>query len=448
METDVMRNAVSQTVTAHAATSSEDTWPLYSRIAWKLVPIIFLVQIFGFLDRANVGFAKLQMQHDLSLSNAAYGLGAGIFFIGYFVFEIPSNLLLNRMGAKLLFARILLVWGLATIAMAFVKSEMQFYVLRFVIGVAEAGFAPGTQVYLSQWFPGKYRGRINGAFLSSLPIGLALGGPIAGLVMSTLHHTAGYAGWQWLFIIEGAVSVALVPVVLKLLPNRLQDASWLADDEKRIVADDVAQLAREADSHHWTATLSPIVLCLTTIYFLVLAGNYGIGFWLPQIIRNSGVANTMDVGLLSAVPYIFTVFGMLVIGKLSDRAPDRARYLVLCSLLSAAGLAVTALWIKDTVIGLAGMTMVAVGILGSIPVFWAVVARRLSGAAAVVGFAFINSIGNLAGFVSPYAIGIITDQTGTQISGLYALSAMSLAAAILLMLFVREKRALIEEEAK
>ncbi|WP_322040182.1 MFS transporter [Burkholderia diffusa] len=443
-----MRHAVSQTIAARPATSGEDTWPLYSRIAWKLIPIIFLVQIFGFLDRANVGFAKLQMQHDLALSNAAYGLGAGIFFIGYFVFEIPSNLLLNRMGAKALFARTLLVWGLATIAMAFVKNEYEFYALRFVIGVAEAGFAPGTQVYLSQWFPAQYRGRINGAFLTSLPVGLALGGPIAGLVMTTLHHAGGYAGWQWLFVIEGTVSVALVPLVLKLLPNRLHDAGWLTGDEKQIVSNDVARLARQADSHHWTATLSPMVLCLTAIYFLVLAGNYGIGFWLPQIIRNSGVAHTMDVGLLSAVPYIFTVFGMLVIGKLSDRASDRSHYLVFCSLLSAVGLAVTALWIKDTAIALAGMTLVAVGILGSIPVFWAVVARRLTGAAAIVGFAFINSIGNLAGFVSPYTIGIITDRTGTQISGLYALSAMSLAAAIIILLFVREKRALIDEDAK
>ncbi|RKR31372.1 MULTISPECIES: MFS transporter [Paraburkholderia] len=443
-----MRNAVSQAVAPHGATSGEDTWPLYSRIAWKLIPIIFLVQIFGFLDRANVGFAKLQMQHDLALSNAAYGLGAGIFFIGYFLFEIPSNLILDRVGAKLLFARTLLVWGLATIAMAFVKNDYEFYALRFIIGVAEAGFAPGTQVYLSQWFPARYRGRINGVFLTSLPIGLALGGPIAGLVMSTLQDAGGHAGWQWLFVIEGAVSVALVPLVLKMLPNRLQDAGWLADDERRIVADDVAQLARQAESHHWKATVSPMVLCLTAIYFLVLAGNYGIGFWLPQIIRNSGVANTLNIGLLSSVPYIFTVFGMLMIGKLSDRAADRSRYLVLCSLLSAVGLAVTALWIKDTVIALTGVTMVAVGILGSIPVFWAVVARRLTGAAAVVGFAFINSVGNLAGFVSPYGIGIITDRTGTQISGLYALSVMSLAAAILLLLFVREKRALIEKEAK
>ncbi|MEI7297469.1 MFS transporter [Paraburkholderia tropica] len=443
-----MRNAISQAVVAHTATPAKDSWPLYSRIAWKLIPIIFLVQIFGFLDRANVGFAKLQMQHDLGLSNAAYGLGAGIFFIGYFVFEIPSNLLLDRMGAKLLFARTLLVWGLATIAMAFAKNDLQFYGLRFIIGVAEAGFAPGTQLYLSQWFPGKYRGRINSAFLISLPIGLALGGPIAGLVMSTLHLTSGYAGWQWLFFIEGAVSVALVPLVLRLLPNRLQDARWLNNDEKRIVAEDVAHLARQAESRHWSATLSPMVLCLTTIYFLVLAGNYGIGFWLPQIIRNSGVAHTMDVGLLSAVPYIFTVFAMLVIGKLSDRSGDRARYLVLCSLLSAIGLAVTAIWIRDTAIGLAGMTLVAIGILGSIPVFWAVVARRLTGAAAVVGFAFINSIGNLAGFVSPFAIGIITDRTGTQISGLYTLSAMSLLSAILLILFVRERRTLTDEDTK
>jgi MFS family permease len=443
-----MQNAVPHSGVGTATAPTENTWPLYSRVAWRLIPIIFLVQIFGFLDRANVGFAKLQMQHDLSLSNAAYGLGAGIFFIGYFLFEIPSNLLLNRIGAKLLFARTLLVWGLATVAMAFVSNDIEFYILRFIIGVAEAGFAPGTQLYLSQWFPARYRGRINGAFLISLPVGLALGGPIAGLVMGTLHQVGGYAGWQWLFVIEGTISVALVPLLLKRLPNRLEDAKWLNVNEKQIVADDVAQLARQADSHRWTATFSPMILCLTTIYFLVLAGNYGIGFWLPQIIHNSGVTKTITVGMLSSVPYLFTIAAMLFIGKMSDRAQDRSHYLVFCSLLSALGLVITAVWIKDTAIGLMGMTLVSVGILSSIPVFWAVVARRLTGAAAVVGFAFINSVGNLAGFASPYAIGVITDKTGTQVSGLYALSAMSLAASFMLLLFVRERQFSATREVK
>ncbi|MFJ3056688.1 MFS transporter [Herbaspirillum sp. NPDC087042] len=435
-----MQNAIPKQSATQTAAVDEDTWPLYSRIAWRLIPIIFVVQIFGYLDRANVGFAKLQMQHDLSLSNAAYGLGAGIFFVGYFLFEIPSNLLLQRMGAKLLFARILLVWGLATVLMAFVKDETQFYILRFVIGVAEAGFAPGTQLYLSQWFPAKYRGRINSAFLISLPVGLALGGPIAGLVMGNLHNVAGHAGWQWLFIIEGAISVALVPWLLMSLPNKLADASWLATDEKRIVADDVAQLARQADTHDWRATFSPIIVLLTLVYFLTLAGNYGVGFWLPQIIRNSGIESTVSIGFLSSIPYLFTIIAMPYIGKMSDRARDRSHYLVLCALLSCVGLVITALWLKQTAIGLFGMTLVATGVLSSIPVFWALVARRLSGSAAIVGFAFINSIGNLAGFASPYGIGLITDKTGTQVAGLYALAAMSFFAACLLLFFVRERK--------
>lgn len=431
-------NVASMTSTQEKGTD----WSLYGRIAWRLIPILFLVQVVGFLDRVNVGFAKLQMQADLGLSNAAYGLGAGVFFIGYFIFEIPSNILLNRVGAKVWFARILITWGLATVAMAWVKDEFWFYVLRFLVGAAEAGFAPGTQLYFSQWFPSRFRGRINGLFLISIPLSVVIGGPLGGFILGHMNHVGGYAGWQWLFIILGVVSVALAPVLLWILPSRLSNATWLTEVEQRRVATDITKLSENSECAGWREMFKlRKTQYLTVIYFLMLCGNYGVAFWMPQIIKNTGIADPMTVGWLSAIPYLAAMICMLIVSRLSDKSDDRAKYMVLCGVLAAAGLALTAFAIKDTTLAITGMAMAASGILSSVPIFWAIAARMYSGSAATVGFAFINSIGNLGGFVSPYMIGLIADSTGSPLAGLYTLSGFEVFAVLMLAFLIRERRA-------
>ncbi len=419
---------------------AENTWDLYRRIAWKLLPVLFAVQVVGFLDRVNVGFAKLQMQSDLGLSNAAYGLGAGIFFIGYFLFEVPSNLLLNRVGAKVWFARILVTWGAATIAMAFVKDETWFLILRFIVGAAEAGFAPGTQLYFSQWFPAKYRGRINGLFLMSIPLSIVLGGPLAGLILQHLHRLGGIGGWQWLFIIEGLLSIGLTPWLLLALPSRIADARWLTGAERLIVERDVTALAHGAGLSTIRALLTaPRTLQLSLIYFLMQCGNYGVAFWLPQIMKNTGIDSPVEIGLLSACPYLLALITILAVGYLSDRSERRVRWLAACALVAAAGLALCGMFIQDTLIALLGLSLAAAGILGTIPVFWAMTARFYSGVAAAVGFAIINAIGNLGGFASPYLIGLIADAYGSPLIGLYALSAVEVLAVLLLLVYVHDR---------
>jgi nitrate/nitrite transporter NarK len=278
-------------------------------------------------------------------------------------------------------------------------------------------------------------------FLVSIPLSVVIGGPLAGAVLGNLHQVGGMAGWQWLFIIEGVVSVGLAPALLMILPNSVKDAKWLNLAEKRTVALEVLKVNAQAESTTWESMYKlPKTYYLTAIYFLMLCGNYGVVFWMPQIIKSTGIANPMTVGWLSALPYLAAMVCMPLVSRLSDSAADRSRYLVVCGVLAAAGLSIAAFWIKDTTLALVGLSMAAAGILSSVPVFWALAARCYVGSAAVVGFAIINSIGNLGGFVSPYAIGLITDATGSQLAGLYTLSGMEVAAVLMLVTLIRVPR--------
>jgi MFS family permease len=406
---------------------------LYTKIAWRIVPILILIFFIANLDRANVGFAALQMRQELGFSNAAYGLGAGIFFIGYFLFEIPSNIALEKVGAKIWFARIVLTWGIATVALAFVTDTTWFYVLRFVIGAAEAGTAPGVMLFLSQWVPDSQRGRFNSLYWVSVPIAFVAAGPFSGLIMTQFNGLAGYSGWQWLFAAEGLLTILVAPLILFGLANDINDAKWLTDDEKRVAQDGVAKLAKAANAHTYKDALrkpETILACLA--YFFLLIGYYGIAFWLPQLIKQAGISHTMTIGWLSALPWLAAGVSVVFVGPFSDSPGRRGAVRTIAMLMTAIGFWMSAYFSASIALSLFGLTMAAVGILSASTVFWANLARIYIGGAAAVGFATINSIGNLGGFVSPYMLGLITDATGSTVLGMYAIAA-SIAISGLLM---------------
>jgi MFS family permease len=415
---------------------------LYTKIAWRIIPILILIFFFANLDRANVGFAALQMRQELGFSNAAYGLGAGIFFIGYFLFEIPSNIALEKVGAKIWFARIVLTWGIATVALAFVADTTWFYVLRFVIGAAEAGTAPGVMLFLSQWVPDSQRGRFNSLYWVSVPIAFVAAGPLSGLIMTQFNGLAGYSGWQWLFAVEGVLTILVAPLILLGLANDIKDAKWLTEDEKRVAEDGVAKLAKAANAHTYKDALrkpETILACLA--YFFLLIGYYGITFWLPQLIKQAGISDTMTIGWLAALPWLAAGLSVVFVGPFSDSPGRRGAVRTIAMLMTAVGFWMSAYFSASIALSLFGLTMAAVGILSASTVFWANLARIYIGGAAAVGFATINSIGNLGGFVSPYMLGLITDATGSTVLGMYAIAASIAISGTLMAVCFRKSDA-------
>lgn len=415
---------------------------LYTKIAWRIIPILILIFFFANLDRANVGFAALQMRQELGFSNAAYGLGAGMFFIGYFLFEIPSNIALEKVGAKIWFARIVLTWGIATVALAFVADTTWFYVLRFVIGAAEAGTAPGVMLFLSQWVPDSQRGRFNSLYWVSVPIAFVAAGPLSGLIMTQFNGLAGYSGWQWLFAVEGVLTILVAPLILLGLANDIKDAKWLTEDEKRVAEDGVAKLAKAANAHTYKDALrkpETILACLA--YFFLLIGYYGIAFWLPQLIKQAGISDTMTIGWLAALPWLAAGLSVVFVGPFSDSPGRRGAVRTIAMLMTAVGFWMSAYFSASIALSLFGLTMAAVGILSASTVFWANLARIYIGGAAAVGFATINSIGNLGGFVSPYMLGLITDATGSTVLGMHAIAASIAISGTLMAVCFRKSDA-------
>ncbi|QQO12519.1 MFS transporter [Bradyrhizobium diazoefficiens] len=403
--------------------TTEDAGQLYTKIAWRIIPILILIFFFANLDRANVGFAALQMKQELGFSNAAYGFGAGIFFLGYFIFEIPSNIALEKVGAPIWFTRIVLTWGIATSALAFVHDATLFYVLRFVIGAAEAGAAPGVMLFLSQWVPDSQRGRFNALFWVSAPIAFVVSGPLSGFILTQLNGTLGYSGWRWLFLVEGLLTIAVAPLILLGLSNRIQDAPWLTASEKKAAQDAVSHVAEGADAHTYKDALrKPETLLCCGAYFLLLIGYYGIAFWLPQIIKQSGISDTWTIGWVSSLPWLAAGIAVLFVGPFSD-SPGRRKAVRIASVsITAIGFWISAYFSASVGLALLGLTLAAVGILATSTVFWAILARIYAGSAAAIGFATINSLGNLGGFVSPYMLGVVTDFTGATVLGMYLIA--------------------------
>jgi ACS family tartrate transporter-like MFS transporter len=416
-----------------------------AKVSKRLVPFLIVCYFVAYLDRVNVGFAALTMNQDLGLSQTAFGFGAGIFFIAYFIFEVPSNLLLERFGARKWIARIMLSWGILSGAMALIPAisrasgltnEHSFYLLRVLLGIAEAGFFPGIIFYLTLWFPSEYRARIVGYFMAAIPLSTVIGAPISGVLLY-LHGGLGLAGWQWLFVIEAVPAVILAGVVFFYLTDRPADAAWLEPDERAWLAERLAVQQRQREAvHSYTVAQSlvnPRVIGLSLVYFGAVATNYGLSFFLPQIVKAFGL-NTLLTTLVSATPYLVGVIGMVWWGRRSDRVAERRFHTALPLLVAAAGIAVSTA-LDDPTLKMLSLCVAGFGIFACLPVFWTLPTAFLSGASAAAGIAVINSIGNLAGFAGPFAMGWIRDHTGSYAGGLLLLAALGiLAMGIVLMI--------------
>lgn len=416
-----------------------DEKKVMSKIFWRLVPFLMALYVLSYIDRINVGFAALTMNKDLGLNAYVYGWGAGIFFLGYCLCEVPSNLMLAKVGARKWIARILFTWGLLSTGMAFIQGPTSFLVLRFLLGAAEAGFFPGVVLYLTYWFPARYRARIISAFMLSIPVSIAVGAPLSTWILQ-LDGAYGLKGWQWLFVIEGLPAVLATFAVLRYLTERPETAKWLTTEEKgwlkRQLASDreIAGATQQSSSLRAVFT-NPAVLALSFVYFCATGANVGLSFFLPQMIKQQGYTN-LQVGFLTSLPYVVGCVGMLVIGYWSDRTKERRMFLFATMIMAAAGLSLAAVF-GGSIWSIVALSLAAVGILGSKGPFWPLPAAYLSGTAMAGGIAFINSVGNLGGFVGPYAVGWIKDATGSFVGGLYALAGLAIIAAVTTLVFVR-----------
>jgi D-galactonate transporter len=420
-------------VPENTATPSEAQ--LYARVTLRLIPFLFLCYVFAYLDRVNIGFAKLQMLDELNFSETVYGLGAGVFFFGYFIFEVPSNMMLHKVGARKWIARIMISWGVLSACMVFVQTPTVFYILRFFLGVAEAGFFPGIILYLTYWFPSSRRGKITAMFLTGIPMAGVLGGPLSGWIMSTTHGWHGYSSWQWLFALEAIPSIVAGFVVLVYLRDNPDDARWLSADEKEILKRNLA--AEGGNDHSHRSALSAFrnarVWLLSLGYFGVMMGLNGITFWLPSLIKNTGVQSTATVSLLTTIPYAFATVAMIMTGRHSDARRERRWHAAIPAVLGALGLVLATFSGQDPMVTVAFLSLGAMGVMTAMSQFWCYPPAFLGGIAAAAGIAMINSIGNLAGFLSPYLIGWVKDTTGSTSIALYCIAvALVCAAAVCL----------------
>ena len=405
-----------------------------AKVRKRLVPFLIVCYFVAYLDRVNVGFAALTMNKDLGLSAAAYGFAAGVFFLAYFLFEVPSNLFLARVGARKWIARIMFSWGIVSGATAFVGGETSFAVIRILLGIAEAGFFPGIIFYLTLWFPAVYRARIIGSFMAAIPLSTVIGAPVSGLLLG-MDGYLGLHGWQWLFILEALPALFLSVVVYYYLTDRPADATWLEPDERTWLQarlDDEHSKREAVRSYSVTgALLNPKVLALSAVYFGAVATNYGLSFFLPQIVSAFGGSN-LRTGFVTSLPYLVGLIGMLWWGHHSDRTGERRYHLAFSLLVASTGIAVSTM-LPDPVMKMTALSIAGFGIFSGLPLFWTLPTAFLSGRASAGAIALINSIGNLAGFAGPFAVGWIKDATGSYTVGLLTLSACGLTAMILVL---------------
>ena len=406
------------------------------RVTRRLAGFGFLCYVVAYLDRVNIGFAATALRHDLHLSERAFGLGAGLFFVGYCLFEIPSNLILERLGARLWIARIMIAWGLVSIATMFVTGEATFYAARILLGVAEAGFFPGMVLYLTYWIPGSDRARVGALFMTAAPVSFIIGAPVSDALLR-LDGRLGLAGWQWLFLMEGLPAVALGIAALFVLTDRPEQATWLAPDERawlaRRMAEDRASRPPAGHGSILPAMASPKVWQLSIVYFLNTLVTYGVFLWFPTILRDAAGGTSMRLTLASAIPFVAALIAMVWIGRHSDRTGERKRHVAACALTGAAGLIVAALFPHNVAMLVFGFTLSQVGQRSVMSVFWAIPPMLLAGTAAAAGIALINAIGNLGGFVGPSVMGALRQSTGAYTGGLLVLAGAVAAEAVLVV---------------
>lgn len=407
----------------------------YRKIAFRLMPFLMLCYFCAYLDRVNVGFAKLQMMSDLHFSEAVYGLGAGIFFIGYFLCEVPSNIVLHKVGARRWIARIMITWGILSGCFAFVQTEWQFYTLRFLLGVAEAGLAPGLLLYLTYWFPSYRRARMTVLWFIAIPISGMIGGPLSGLIMDRMSGVHGWFGWQWMFVIEAIPTVLVGLLVLAVLKDSVQDANWLTQDEKNLVKQELAQDNQHKEGH---ASVKEFIAdkrlwLLAGIYFCVVIGQYAITFWLPTLIRNSGISDNWHIGLLTSLPYMCAIVVMILAGRSGDHFQERRWHLIIPMCAGALALTFATLFASNLTLSLICLCIAASGVLTASSLFWMLPTNFLGGVSAAAGIAAVNSFANLAGFCSPYLIGWVTTNTGSNAIGMFLITAVLIFGASLVL---------------
>ncbi|MEN9721494.1 MAG: hypothetical protein RIT13_2199, partial [Pseudomonadota bacterium] len=367
-----------------SVSASEDA--TYLKVTWRLIPFLLICYIIAYLDRVNVGFAKLQMQSALGFSDVVYGLGAGMFFIGYFFFEVPSNIILHRVGARRWIARIMVTWGVISASMMFVETEMQFYVIRFLLGVAEAGFFPGIILYLTYWYPAQRRGRIVSLFMTGIPLAGVIGGPLSGWIMKTWDQVWGYQGWQWMFLLEALPAIVVGFMVYWYLDDRITDAKWLSESERQMLAQRIEEEDQTKEHMPVMAVLkNKRVWVMSAIYFSLAMSLYGVSFWLPTIINGMGVKDNLTIGLLSAVPWLAGVFSMLWFGRSADKHKERRWHLVIPMLMAATGLVLSVLLASNVYLSFLALILACMGIVSGIPLFWSLPTSFLAGAAAAAG---------------------------------------------------------------
>ena len=433
---------MSQSATA-SLISDDDKNAIYKRITLRLIPFIFICYLFNYLDRVNVGFAKLQMLDALKFSETVYGLGAGIFFIGYVLCGVPSNLALTRFGPRRWIAVMMISWGTLSTCLMFVTTPTGFYTLRFLTGAAEAGFFPGVVLYLSQWFPSFRRGRIMALFMCAIPVSGLIGGPFSGWILS--HFAAGQgglAGWQWMFLLQGIPTVVLGALAIFLLSDSFANAKWLGAHERAVLEADHRLDAASKPASSATDSLSavfknPAIWAFGLIYFCIQSGVYAINFWLPSIIKSLGFSDTLVIGWISAIPYLLAAVFMLLVGRSADLHKERRWHLVVPMLMGAVGLVIAVNFAAHPAIAILGLTIATMGALTGLPMFWPVPTAMLSAGAAAGGLALINSMGQMAGFLSPYLVGFVKDATGSTDAALYFLAAVIVGGSLLALRMTR-----------
>ena len=431
METQTAASAAQRNPgTADSSLAGENE--IYSLITRRLLPVLLTAFCIAYLDRINVGLAKLQMASDLGFSDAVYGFGAGIFYLAYAIFEVPSNLIMHRVGARRWIARIAVSWGLVSMCMLFVRTPASFYALRLLLGMAECGLFPGIILYLTYWYPAHRRGRIVALFMAALPISGLVGGPLSGWIMQRLAGMSGLHGWQWLFFIEALPAVAIGVVIWFVLPDRVNDARWLTDDQKRVIARNIATENAEKPSANTSSVFTnPRIWLMSLMLFAFATGNMGISFWLPTIVQRAGHGSSLSVGLLTAIPYAFAAVAMIALSMSSDKRRERRWHLALPAFAGAALLALSTVWSNDLTMTIVTMTAASMCVFAVAPLLWAQPTALLSGSAAAAGIAMISSLGNLAGLFSPSLFGYLTVRTHSTSAGMFLLAGFMLLGGLL-----------------
>jgi sugar phosphate permease len=431
METQTAASAAQRNPgTADSSLTGENE--IYSLITRRLLPVLLTAFCIAYLDRINVGLAKLQMASDLGFSDAVYGFGAGIFYLAYAIFEVPSNLIMHRVGARRWIARIAVSWGLVSMCMLFVRTPASFYALRLLLGMAECGLFPGIILYLTYWYPAHRRGRIVALFMAALPISGLVGGPLSGWIMQRFAGMSGLHGWQWLFFIEALPAVAIGVVIWFVLPDRVNDARWLTDDQKRVIARNIATENAEKPSANTSSVFTnPRIWLMSLMLFAFATGNMGISFWLPTIVQRAGHGSSLSVGLLTSIPYAFAAVAMIALSMSSDKRRERRWHLALPAFAGAALLALSTVWSNDLTMTIVTMTAASMCVFAVAPLLWAQPTALLSGSAAAAGIAMISSLGNLAGLFSPSLFGYLTVRTHSTSAGMFLLAGFMLLGGLL-----------------